>query len=120
MLKYLYVDIEKFKQEEEVPSGWRYYCRQKLAKGVAQVLFCQRYILSILSGNALKISIDENKFSTELIAQILWRHHTIGNLELLRTIGAQPAISMANLKKYKIPIPLQTRANCHCYCFLRH
>lgn len=28
-----------------------------------------------------------------------------GNIEELRTVGAQPAISMANLKKYKIPLP---------------
>ncbi|MEK7088740.1 MAG: restriction endonuclease subunit S [Patescibacteria group bacterium] len=104
--EYLYVDIEKFKQERRSAVRGGDIVMAKIGERCgASAILPKDHSESILSGNALKISIDENKFSTELIAQILWRHHTIGNLELLRTIGAQPAISMANLKKYKIPIP---------------
>jgi type I restriction enzyme S subunit len=59
----------------------------------------------ILSGNALKITVDEARHSTFYVWQILWNLHVSGKMELLRTVGAQPAISMANLKKHKIPLP---------------
>ncbi|NBW60071.1 MAG: restriction endonuclease subunit S, partial [Crocinitomicaceae bacterium] len=59
----------------------------------------------ILSGNALKISIDENKYPTTLIWQILYNLYITGKLEILRTTGAQPALSMANLKKFQIALP---------------
>jgi len=42
-----------------------------------------------------------------LFGKFFWNHHQNGDLEILRTIGAQPAISMANLKKYKFQFLLQ-------------
>jgi type I restriction enzyme S subunit len=59
----------------------------------------------ILSGNALKITVDESHHSTSYVWQVLWNLHVSGKLEVLRTVGAQPALSMANLKLYKIPVP---------------
>ena len=104
--EYLYVDLDKFKQERRSAVKGGDIVMAKIGERCgASAVLPKEHPESILSGNALKISIDEGKFSTELIAQILWRHHVIGNLELLRTTGAQPAISMANLKKYRIAIP---------------
>jgi len=104
--EYLYVDHEKFKQEKRSAVKGGDIVMAKIGERCgASAILPKEHPEGILSGNALKISIDENRFSTELIAQILWRHHTKGDFEILRTTGAQPALSMANLKKYKIPLP---------------
>ncbi|BBO18768.1 restriction endonuclease subunit S [Candidatus Brocadia pituitae] len=104
--EYLYVDLEKFKQERRSAVKGGDIVMAKIGERCgASAILPKEHPEGILSGNSLKITIDENRFSTELIAQILWRHHTIRNFEILRTTGAQPAISMANLKKYKIPLP---------------
>lgn len=104
--EYLYVDLEKFKQERRSAVKGGDIVMAKIGERCgASAILPKEHPEGILSGNALKITIDENRYSTELIAQILWRYHTIRNFEILRTTGAQPAISMANLKKYKIPLP---------------
>ena len=59
----------------------------------------------ILSGNALKITVDGNRHSTYYIWQVLWSLYAHGKVESLRTVGAQPAISMASLKIFRIPLP---------------
>src|SRR5450759_239551 len=38
--------------------------------------------------------------------------HVTGKLESLRTVGAQPALSMANLKLHKIPVPPTRTEQC--------
>lgn len=104
--EYLYVDIEKFKQERRSAVRGGDIVMAKIGERCgASAILPKNHPEGILSGNALKISIDESEYSTELISQILWWHHVTGKFELLRTTGAQPAISMANLKTYKIPIP---------------
>ncbi|MEW6615822.1 MAG: restriction endonuclease subunit S [Thermodesulfobacteriota bacterium] len=104
--EYLYVDLEKFKQEKRSAVRGGDIVMAKIGERCgASAILPKDHQEGILSGNALKITIDENRFSKDLIAQILWNHHIMGNFELLRTTGAQPAISMANLKKYKIPLP---------------
>ena len=103
---YLYVDLVKFKQERRSAVRGGDIVMAKIGERCgASAIMPENNEEGILSGNALKITIDENRFSKELIAQILWQHHTVGNFETLRTTGAQPAISMANLKKYRIPLP---------------
>jgi len=104
--EYLYVDLEKFKQEKRSAVRGGDIVMAKIGERCgASAILPKDHPEGILSGNALKITIDENRFSKELIAQILWGHHIKGAFEILRTTGAQPAISMANLKKYKIPLP---------------
>ena len=104
--EYLYVDLEKFKQEKRSAVRGGDIVMAKIGERCgASAILPKDHQEGILSGNALKITIDENRFSKELIAQILWGHHIKGNFKILRTTGAQPAISMANLKKYKIPLP---------------
>jgi type I restriction enzyme S subunit len=104
--KYIYVDQEKFKQEKRSAVRGGDIVMAKIgARCGASSILPKYHIESILSGNALKITIDENRFSTFYVWQILWNLYLKGDLEFLRTTGAQPAISMANLKKYKILVP---------------
>ncbi len=71
----------------------------------ASAILPHSHEVGILSGNALKITVDQSRCSTQFIWQVLWNLHTAGKLEELRTTGAQPALSMASLKKFKIPVP---------------
>lgn len=104
--EYLYVDKEKFKQEKRSAVRGGDIVMAKIgARCGASAILPADHPESILSGNALKITIDENRFSTFFVWQILWDLYVRGGLEFLRTTGAQPAISMANLKKYQIAIP---------------
>ena len=104
--EYLYVDKEKFKQEKRSAVRGGDIVMAKIgARSGASAILPKSHEEGILSGNALKITIDEDKFSTFFVWQILWNLYTNGDLELLRTTGAQPALSMANLKKYNIAIP---------------
>ena len=104
--EYLYVDLEKFKQEKRsaVNSGDIIMAKIGERCGACAIL-PKDHQEGILSGNALKITIDETKYVSSLIWQILYNYYLTGRLEILRTTGAQPALSMANLKKFEIPLP---------------
>ncbi len=103
---YIYVDLEKFQQEKRSAVVGGDIVMAKIGANCgASAIFPKKHETGILSGNALKITIDENKHSTYFIWQILWNLYKTNKIEELRTVGAQPAISMANLKKYLIPIP---------------
>jgi type I restriction enzyme S subunit len=103
---YLYVDKEKFQQEKRssVQPGDIIMAKIGERCGASAILPLD-HPESILSGNALKIKIDSKRFSTELVSQILFNDYLRGKLHELRTVGAQPAISMASLKTYQIPLP---------------
>ncbi|MFA5935266.1 MAG: restriction endonuclease subunit S [Patescibacteria group bacterium] len=104
--EYLYVDKEKFKQEKRsAVKGGDIVMAKIGARCGASAILPKNHAEGILSGNALKISIDENRFSTFFVWQILWNLYSRGDLESIRSTGAQPALSMANLKKYQIAIP---------------
>ena len=100
--EYLYVDLEKFKQEKRsaVNSGDIIMAKIGERCGACAIL-PKDHQEGILSGNALKITIDETKYVSSLIWQILYNYYLTGRLEILRTTGAQPALSMANLKKFE-------------------
>ena len=103
---YLYVDLEKFKQEKRSAVNGGDIVMAKIGERCgACAILPKTHEQGILSGNALKITIDENKHESILIQQIFWSLHQNGDFELLKTTGAQPAISMANLKKFRIPLP---------------
>jgi type I restriction enzyme, S subunit len=103
---YLYVDAEKFKQEKRSAVFPGDIVMAKIgARCGASAILPDNHPLGILSGNALKISVDNTRHSTFYIWQVLWNLYSTGNIEPLKTVGAQPAVSMANLKKYKIPLP---------------
>jgi type I restriction enzyme, S subunit len=102
--KYLYVDRSKFVEEKRsaVQPGDIVMAKIGERCGASAIL---PDTTGILSGNALKITVDESRHSTSYVWQVLWNLHVCGKLEVLRTVGAQPALSMANLKRYKIPVP---------------
>ncbi len=103
---YLYVDKEKFEQEKRSAVKAGDIVMAKIgARCGASAILPNRHEISILSGNALKITVDQSRHDTLYIWQSLWNLYSTGRLDELRTVGAQPAISMANLKKYKLPLP---------------
>ncbi len=103
---YLYVDTDKFNQEKRSSvSGGDIVMAKIGARCGASAIFPIHHEVGILSGNALKISVDKTRHNTYFVWQLLWNLYVTGKIELLRTTGAQPAISIATLKKYKIPLP---------------
>ena len=103
---YIYVDSQKFYQEKRsAVSGGDIVMAKIGARCGASAILPKDHETGILSGNALKITVDSEKHSTYFIWQLLWNLYVKGQLENITTVGAQPAVSMANLKKYKIPLP---------------
>lgn len=103
---YLYVDELKFKQEKRsAVKGGDIVMAKIGARCGASAILPLSHEVGILSGNALKISIDEKKYSTVLVWQFLQNLYQKGELEGITSTGAQPAISMSNLKIYEIPLP---------------
>ncbi len=73
-------------------------------------MWCERYLpldhaMGILSGNALKITVDQSRHCANIVWQILLHLYKTSKIDPLKTVGAQPAISIANLKKLKINLP---------------
>jgi type I restriction enzyme S subunit len=104
--KYLYVDRTKFLEEKRSSVRPGDIVMAKIGERCgASAILPHNHETGILSGNALKITVDESRHSTSYVWQVLWNLHVSGKLEVLRTVGAQPALSMANLKHYRLPIP---------------
>jgi type I restriction enzyme, S subunit len=67
---------------------------------------------SIIAGNCLKISVDQKNNVAEYIQAVLARDYEKNGLVEIKTETAQPAISLKNLKSYKIltpPLPEQQK-----------
>lgn len=104
--EYLYVDDAKFREEKRSAVAPGDIVMAKIGERCgASAILPETHETSILSGNALKISINSAKYSSLFVWHILWHFHTSGKLESLRAAGAQPAISMANLKRFMLPCP---------------
>ena len=103
---YLYVDKQKFQEEKRSSVRPGDIVMAKIgARCGATAILPHWHPIGILSGNALKITVDETCHSTFYIWQVLWELYSKGRIEALRTVGAQPAISMAILKKHKLALP---------------
>ncbi len=103
---YLYVTKEKFEKEKRSAVNGGDIVMAKIgARCGASAIFPLEHEEGILSGNALKITVDENRFSTNFIWQQLWFHHQTQKLDAIKKVGAQPAISISNLKEYCLVIP---------------
>ena len=103
---YMYVDELKFQAEKRSAVKPGDIIMAKIgARCGASAILPDKHPIGILSGNALKISVDQLRHSTLYVWQVLWGLYIDDRINELRTVGAQPAISMANLKKYKIPLP---------------
>jgi type I restriction enzyme S subunit len=104
--KYLFVTPEKFLKEKRSAVRAGDIVMAKIgARCGASAILPKNHETSILSGNALKITVDASRFSTMIIWQQLWHLYSTHKIDLLKTVGAQPAISIANLKKFKIVVP---------------
>ena len=104
--KYLYVDREKFIKEKRSAVQPGDIVMAKIGERCgASAILPGNHETGILSGNALKITVDELRHSTFYVWQVLWNLYNSGGIDLLKTVGAQPAISMANLKKHKLALP---------------
>lgn len=104
--KYLYVDQKKFNDEKRSAVRPGDIVMAKIGErcGASAILPAEHEV-GILSGNALKITVDPLRHSTFFIWQVLWDLYSSGDITLLKTVGAQPAISMAYLKKYLLALP---------------
>ena len=60
---------------------------------------------SILAGNSLKISADPEILNIYYLSYLLAFNYENGSLSKVLTVTAQPAISIASLKKYKVALP---------------
>ena len=104
--KYLYVTEEKFiKEKRSSVKGGDIVMAKIGARCGSSAILPQQHVESILSGNALKITINNELNSTNFIWQYLYFLYTTSKLEPLKTVGAQPAISMSNLKKFELYVP---------------
>ena len=104
--KYLYVTEEKFNEEKRsAVKGGDIVMAKIGARCGASAIIPQNHSIGILSGNALKITIDASKYSTNFIWQKLWYLHSSEKFNGITSIGAQPAISMDSLKKFELLVP---------------
>ena len=104
--KYLYVDQAKFNDEKRSAVRAGDIVMAKIGERCgASAILPQTHEIGILSGNALKITIDPLRHSTFYVWQVLWNLYSSGKIEPLKAVGAQPAISMTNLKNQKISLP---------------
>lgn len=104
--KYLYVTEEKYNEEKRSSVKGGDIVMAKIgARCGASAIMPENHRIGILSGNALKITIDKSEHSTNFIWQQLWHLHSNDKFSGIKSIGAQPAISMDSLKKFELTIP---------------
>ncbi len=104
--EYVYVDEDKFNSEirSKVVGGDIVMAKIGANCGTSAIVPLEHPV-SILSGNSIKISIDRNKASTIFVDFIFKSKYSKNKLVELKSVGAQPAISMPLLKKMKIVKP---------------
>ncbi len=104
--RYIYVDVEKFKQEKRSAVNAGDIVMAKIgARCGASAILPDSHEPGILSGNALKITVDEERHSTYFVWQLLWALYEAGKTDKLTSVGAQPAVSMPLLKRHLLPLP---------------
>jgi type I restriction enzyme, S subunit len=103
---YIYVDESKYLAEiRSKVIGGDIVMAKIGARCGASAIMPKEHPDGILSGNALKISINESQNSTFYIWSYLDWLHKNHKLEKIKAVGAQPAISTPSLKKIKMIIP---------------
>ena len=105
--EYVYVDEDKFNSEirSKVIGGDIVMAKIGANCGTSAIIPLE-HPNALLSGNSIKISVDQNKASTVFIDFIFKSMYSRNKLVELKSVGAQPAISMPLLKKMKIVKPL--------------
>jgi type I restriction enzyme S subunit len=109
--EYVYVDNELFQREirSKVVPGDIIMAKIGARCGASAIL-PESHPVSILSGNSLKISINEKENSKEFVWFHLINEYLKNQFKDCKSVGAQPAISIPHLKKLKLlkpPLPEQ-------------
>lgn len=104
--EYQYVDREKFEeQKRSAVHGGDIVMAKIGANAGACAILPLDHAESILAGNSLKITPDETKCHRLYLLAVLQFYREIQKIQKLRTETAQPALSLASLKKLKILLP---------------
>ena len=92
--RYSYVDRDKFEKEKRSAVNPGDIVMAKIGERCgASAILPDSHETGILSGNALKVTVDSERHSNRYIHHYLWNLHSSGALRALRAVGAQPAIS---------------------------
>jgi restriction endonuclease S subunit len=104
--EYVYVDEELFIKEIRSKVGAGDIIMAKIgARCGASAIMPEGHPDSILSGNSLKISIDTQNNSTLFIWYQLINEYQDNQFIDCKSVGAQPSISIPELKRFKIKAP---------------
>ncbi len=110
--KYLYVDIEKFnEQKRSAVHGGDIVMAKIGANCGGCAILPHNHPESILAGNSLKITPDNAVIKTEFLLYLLHYLQDIGVIDCIKTVTAQPAISLSSLKTLDIPVPPMSEQN---------
>lgn len=103
---YVYVDESLFveQQRSRVCPGDIVMAKIGAQAGTCAIL-PQDHPIGILAGNSLKITTDPAKCLPEYLVFFLHYRYSQDGLGAIKTITAQPAISLKSLKSYEIPVP---------------
>jgi len=104
--KYLYVDMELFKEQQRSRVVADDIVMAKIgANAGTSAIIPSHFDYGILAGNCLKITINKNMVVNEYVLSWLHYRFLLNGFREIKTITAQPAISLANLRKFPIPLP---------------
>ena len=110
--KYLYVDIDKFnEQKRSAVHGGDIVMAKIGANCGGCAILPHNHPESILAGNSLKITPDNTVIKTEFLLYLLHYLQDIGVIDCIKTVTAQPAISLSSLKTLDIPVPPMSEQN---------
>ena len=103
---YVYVDRDKYLSEiRSAVSGGDIVMAKIGAQAGKCAIMPKTHPVGILSGNSLKISANEEILDINYLRNVFTHLYSIGEVQNLRTETAQPAITIAKLKNYKIKLP---------------
>jgi type I restriction enzyme S subunit len=103
---YSYVERELFEQQKRSAAKAGDIVMAKIgAQSGRCAVVPDNHPISIIAGNCLKLTFDENEHNTNFMWSALTWHYEKNSLSEIKTETAQPAISLFNLKKYKILTP---------------
>lgn len=104
--EYVYVDETLFRQQyrSAVRPGDIVMAKIGATCGACAAL-PDDHPVGILAGNSLKITVNASRCIPDYLLLVLHRYFESGELNLIRTETAQPAISLGRLRKLRIRLP---------------
>lgn len=103
---YVYVDSEKFEEQKRSAVRGGDIVMAKIGENCgACAVVPDTHPVGLLAGNALKITPNKALCTTEWVRHALQALRRTGGLRTVIKTTAQPAMSLAELRKLKIPVP---------------